>query len=109
MLKERARKAAQEVQKKQDQQRTRAYNAEKKEMYVYRVITRRAERAQAKEVKELEAAGQVVPLEKLIPIPDPEAIWKADQAKLQAQEAEQKRLQALEQEDVEITIDTTGN
>jgi hypothetical protein len=54
-------------------------------MYARRVIARRAKRAQAKEVKVLEAVGQVVPLEKLIPIPNPKAIWKADQAKLQAQ------------------------
>jgi hypothetical protein len=63
-------------------------------MYTRGVAARKAKRARAKEVKELRAVGQVVPLEKLIPIPDPEKIWKADQAELHAQE-EQRKLEAL--------------
>jgi hypothetical protein len=78
-------------------------------MYTHGVAARKAERAQAKEVKELRVAGQVVPPEKLVPIPDPEKIWKAGQAELHAQE-EQRRLEALQEgEDIEIVIDTTSD
>jgi hypothetical protein len=43
-------------------------------MYTHRVAAQKAKRARAKEVKELRAVGQVVPLEKLILIPNPKKI-----------------------------------
>ena len=59
---------------------------EKKAKYKEGVEARKQERARIKKVKALTKAKQDIPPELQVPIPDPEAIWKAEQAVLQAEE-----------------------
>jgi hypothetical protein len=61
-------------------------------MYQQGVKARDQERKRKKKVKELEKAKQDVPPELLVPIPDPERIWLAEQ------EQEELRRQLEEQQ-----------
>lgn len=82
-------------------------SVEKKAKYREGVEARKQERARIKKVKELTKAKQDIPPELRDPIPDPEAIWKAEQAVLQAEQA--TRDKELEEEDITFVCDTQGD
>jgi hypothetical protein len=69
------------------------------------VQARKEERERVKKVKQLMASKQDVPPKLLIPIPDPQKIWEAEQAELARQEEMEKRKQKEE----EVVIDTVGD
>jgi hypothetical protein len=79
---------------------------EKKAKHKEGVEARKQERARVKKVKELAKAKQDIPPELQVPIPDPEAIWKAEQAVLQAKATD---LKDKDLEEATFIIDTQGD
>jgi hypothetical protein len=94
-------------EKRQKRARDRLWRQERDRKYKEGVEAREQERVRKRKIKALVAAKQEVPLELLVPIPDPEKIWKAEQEELSIQ----LQMRQLEQEEEEVTFvtDTTGD
>ena len=75
-------KEKEEEFKKQQQMRDKLWHAERDEIHERGLETRKQEQEQKKEVKALQKTKQTIPPELQMPIPDSEAVWKADQEKL---------------------------
>jgi len=82
-------------------------------MYQKGVEGREQERLRKRKIKELTKTKQDIPLELLVPIPDPKKIWKAGQLELerQLQEQMQEQMQREDKEEEEATfiLDTTSD
>jgi flagellar biosynthesis GTPase FlhF len=103
------RKEKEKEAKKQQKQRDDLLRDEKKRMYREGVNAREQERARKRKVKAFEAAKQDVPPKLLIPIPDPEKIWLAQQEEMKLQEEIRLQLLAQQEEEVTIITDTVGD
>jgi hypothetical protein len=75
-------------------------------MYRLGVDARAKERARKRKLKELQKAKQEIPDELLIPIPDPEMIWFANQEEMACQQQLERQ---QEEEEVTIVIGTAGD
>lgn len=99
-----------ELKEKEDRQqqriRDKLWREERDLKYREGVNARAEERSRKKRVKELLKAKEPIPPELLVPIPDPEAIWKADQQTLKAAIQEDQEDQDSE---VEFIIDLAGD
>ena len=97
--------------KRQKRARDKILLDEKNEMYQQGVEAREQERLSKRKVKELTKAKQDIPLELLVPIPDPEKIQKAGQLELEKQLQEQLQEQLRGDDEVEATfvLDPTGD
>jgi hypothetical protein len=76
------RKAEEKESKRQKKVRDKLWRNERDTKYIEGVAARKLERARKKQVKELEKACQPIPPKLLVSIPDPEAIWKAEQEEM---------------------------
>jgi hypothetical protein len=97
--------------KRQKRARDKILRDEKNEMYQQGVEAREQERLRKRKVKELTKAKQDIPPELLVPIPNPEKIWKAGQLELEKQLQEQLQEQLQRDNEVEATfvLDPTGD
>jgi hypothetical protein len=93
--------------KRQKRIRDKMLRDEKNEMYRQGVEAREQERLRKRKVKELTKAKQDIPPELLVPIPDPEKIWKAGQLELEKQLQEQ--LQREDEVEATFILDPTGD
>jgi hypothetical protein len=82
---------------------------EKAEKYREGVEARKLERARVKKVKELTNAKQDIPPNLLIPIPDPEKAWLANQKKLKEEEEEYRKQKEEQEEEATFVLDSTGD
>lgn len=86
--------------KRQKRVRDKMFRDEKNKIYRQGVEARKQERLPKRKVKQFTKAKQDIPPKLLVPIPDPEKIWKAGQLELEKQLQEQ-----LQREDgVEATF-----
>ena len=95
--------------KKQQQIRDKLWYTERDEIHQQDLKTRRCEQEWKKEVKTLQKAKQPISPELEIPIPDPEAVWKAGQEELKKQFPLQLYEQDEKEEGIEIIVDTAGD
>ena len=104
------RKAETAEAKRQQKARDKIWRDEKKAKYREGVEARKLERQRKKQVKEFVEAKQPVPPALLVPIPDSEKIWLAEQEQLESQLQElQRQRQQDDDEEVIFTIDTVGD
>ena len=106
-----AQKESEKEMKRQKRAKDKILHDEKNEMYRQGVEAREQERLRKRKVKELTKAKQDIPTELLVPIPDPEKIWKAGQLELEKQLQEQLQEQLRRDDEVEATfiLDPTGD
>jgi len=106
-----AQKESEKEMKAQKRARDKMLRDEKNEMYQQGVEAREQERVQKRKVKELTKAKLDIPPELLVPIPDPEKIWKAGQLELerQLQEQMQEQMQREDEDEATFILDTTGD
>jgi len=102
-----AQKESEKEMKNQKRARDKILRDEKNEMYRQGVEAREQERLRKRKVKELTKAKQDIPPELLVPIPDPEKIWKAGQLELEKQLQEQ--LQREDEVEATFILDPTGD
>lgn len=106
--------------KKQRNAFLKIWRAERDSTHAAGLIARSEERARVQKVKELQAQRVIIPAELLVPIPDPEAFWKAtDVTWLELEEAKKAKKDGTgeannedegdEDEDVTFVIDTEGD
>jgi len=93
--------------KRQRQIRDKLWRAERDEIHQQGLEARRRERERKREVKALQKVRQPIPPELDMPIPDPEAVWKADQEELKRLFPPQ--LNEEDEEEIEIIVDTAGD
>jgi hypothetical protein len=114
LLAKKARKEAEELQRKQEREFKRLWNIEKKMKYTEGVMDRKAERERKKRVRELIQGGQDVPIELQVPIIDREKEWKEasqlqEEATRLAREAAIKEQEDNSDEEVTFILDTAGD
>jgi hypothetical protein len=93
--------------KRQKRARDKILRNKKNEMYQQGVEAREQERLRKRKVKELTKAKQDIPPELLVPIPDPEKVWKAGQLELEKQLQEQ--LQREDEVEATFILDPTSD
>jgi len=94
--------------KRQKRERDKMLHNKKNEMYQKGVEAREQERLRKRKIKELTKAKQDIPPKLLVPIPDPEKIWKEGQLELERQLQEQMQREE-EEEEATFILDTTGD
>jgi hypothetical protein len=88
--------------KRQQKAKDKLLRDEKNHRYEQGIEAKKLKRERKKKVKEFAAAKQDIPPELLVPIPDPEKIWLAEQEEM----ATQLQLQRQEQEQEEVAFVT---
>ena len=106
-LNERRQKKDATKAKRQQKAQDKIWRAEKKAKYREGVEARELERQRKRKVKVLEKASQSIPSNLLVPIPDPEKIWLAEQEEMKRELDEQHHQE--EEEEVTFVIDTIGD
>ena len=97
--------------KKQQQMRDKLWRAERDAIHEQGLETRKQERERKKEVKALQKAKQAIPPELQVPIPDPEAVWKADQEELKKlfPPPQFNEIDEEDEKEIQIIMDTAGD
>jgi hypothetical protein len=105
MQEEKDRKAKEAELKRQKNARDKIWRAERDDVHRRGLKARKLERERKREVKALQKTNQAIPPKLQVPIPDPEAIWKAEQEELKIQLQLQLQEQEEEEEVTFITDD----
>ena len=97
--------------KKQQQIRDKLWRAERDTIHEQDLETRKQERERKKEVKALQKAKQAILPELQVPIPDPEAVWKADQEELKKlfPPPQFNEIDEEDEKEIQIIMDTAGD
>ena len=97
--------------KKQQQMRDKLWRAERDEIHEQGLEARKQEREQKKKIKALQKTKQAIPSELQVPIPDPEAVWKADQeeSKKLFPPPQFNEIDEKDEKEIEIIVDTAGD
>ena len=95
--------------KKQQQIKDKLWRAERDEIHQQGLETRKREQERKKEVKALQKAKQAIPPKLQVPIPDPEIVWKADQAELKKLFPSPQLNENEDENEIEIIVNTAGD